>query len=1190
MLKSLEIQGFKSFPEYTKIDFHKGITAIVGPNGAGKSNITDAIRWVLGEQSAKMLRGQRMEDVIFDGTAQRRPVSFSEVTLTLDNSGRILPIDYETVSITRRYYRSGDSEYLINKTLCRLKDINSLLMDTAVGLDGYSIIGQGRVDDILSNKSEDRRAIFEEASGIVQFRSRKDEALRKLDRSEQNLIRVDDLLAELQDQAVVLEKQAGDARSHIELATRFRQLDTALTLRQLETLEDQKTKKEGDTALLEADLETARKNQAGQRALQESAISTINRLDDQIEEEQGRFNQLSVKETEHIGLEALYKEQYAGSKQGAESLLEEKNRLIMQVMAAEQDLGGRALRRKELLNQQESLTAQVQAEKTLLDSLEQQVETYSNNLSAVSTRREELLSQLSDSRASLQALVGETQALESRLSRLTEDKEALDQEEKSSDQSLQAIRHQLSLRTQSIHDQEAAAAAARENTRSGHLKADQVEDSIDRLDASIRQLLYEADTLERLEMDFEGYSQPVRHIMQERSKHEDKGLFGPLGSLLTVPESLQLAIDVALGGSAHHLVCDQQKTAEYWIEWLRRTRRGRATFLPVDSLYISQVDQESLRIARQNPGWIGVASEMVDCDQEILPAARYALGRTLLVESLEEAVELSRQINRRYTVVTRSGDQVHRGGSMTGGYRAGKSTGVLGRPGRIQAARHEARGKSEEKESLLAALDSAKEELGRLAAEEERILEELAASKRELVRFKTEEEAGQSARHRLQVQIDRLLAEESQLKQRMLELDSVMNRLRPEIQEMDQERLKLEADLALLRADHESETDKYLQCKNQVTKLDLSIAAISDTLKEFDAVTARTGQGIESARVRLTSVEREWESQSAKMEEARHKTEDNKKILEEIGSAILDCKAGLEALMVQRDQAFSDQRSMMGSLDQANDQVTQLQSVLERRRAETQRSQQQIDDLLNRLWESHGMTRGEAKKESIDIPSVSKATSERAALKNQIDQLGPINHNAIRDYEALEARIDFTRTQRQDIEQARAELETLVGRLDQSMREQFSETIHEVNQNFNQVFSELFSGGQAEIVLEGETDVLLADIGIRARPPGKKLQKLSLLSGGERCLTAIALLFAILKLKPAPFCVFDEVESALDDANVKRFTDYVRRYAWSMQFILVTHRKGTMEAADRLYGVTMQERGISRVVSMVLSSALPYGE
>ena len=1189
MLTSLEIQGFKSFPDYTEINFHKGITAIVGPNGAGKSNITDAVRWVLGEQSAKTLRGQRMEDVIFNGTAQRRPVSFCEVTLTFDNSKGILAIDYETVAITRRYYRSGDSEYLINKTPCRLRDINALLMDTGIGLDGYSIIGQGRIDEILSNKSEDRRAIFEEASGIVQFRSRKDEALRKLNRSQDNLVRVDDLLNELHSQAQVLEKQAEDARSHIDLADRYRRLDTALTLRQIENLEAQKAKREEDAGLMKADLDQARQAQVQSRTAYEDSLARVKSLDQEVEADQIRFNDYSVEETELRGLDALYKEKYASSKKGAESLLEEKNRLVMQVMATEEDLVARQTRRQDLLVRRQEARDQLLAAKSELDEIESSFRETGQQLQSLMTRRGQLAEALASSGASLEAQSGQAQALMASLASLEERKALLAAEADKQREELTRQAIEKEALEAVIADREEARIQARKETETGHQNADLLESSIQEARRMVKQALYEAETLERLEADYEGYSRSVQAIMKEAARGKGEGLYGPLGSLLTVEAPYQEAIETALGASTHHLVCDGPEKAEEWIGWLRQKKAGRATFLPVGALSVRSMDQRTLDQAQKAEGWVGLAADLVSCQAQVLPAVRYSLGRTMVVKTLDQAIALSQKTGRAYTVVTLDGDQVNRGGSMTGGYRSSQTKGVLGRPGRIQAARREAAAREDEIARLQERLEAAKESLRQFASREEALLESLADDRRTLVRLTAEEKAAGLALDRLVQELERHEGELAQSLEREQRLNLACQTLEAEIQRLTGEREALSAELTGLDAQHREGQANFDQARDLVTRLEVSLTSLEESLASFDEVTQVSQKEIDSARSRLASVEREWADQTHRMEEARQAIEDNDLALARAVDKRQACQESLARLMEAREEEASGQRSLLTAMNTANDSLASLQAVYERQDADIQRMTQQVDDQVNRLWETHGLTRFEAQEEAEELASINKATSERAALKRRIDDLGPINHNAIRDYEALRARIDYTESQRQDIENAQADLEGIIRDLDQSMREQFNRTLHEINQNFNQVFSELFSGGQAQIILEGETDILDADIGIEAQPPGKKLQKLSLLSGGERSLTAIALLFAILKLKPAPFCVFDEVESALDDANVRRFTDYVRRYAWSMQFILVTHRKGTMEASDRLYGVTMQERGISRVLSMVLSSALPYG-
>lgn len=1192
MLKSLEIQGFKSFPERTELLFHEGITAIVGPNGAGKSNITDAIRWALGEQSAKSLRGSRMEDVIFSGTAQRRAVSFAEVTLTLDNSSGLLPIDYETVLITRRYYRSGESEYLINKIPCRLRDVNELLMDTGIGLDGYSIIGQGKVDEILSSRSEDRRAVFEEASGIVQFRTRKEEALRKLRRSEQNLVRVDDLLAELNDRAVPLAKQADDARSHLDLASRFKRLDATLILRQIATLELQQAKRDDDLELTKLDLEAARVEQDKARVSHAAAVELVDDIESRIDAEQVRFNELSVIETEKTGLDALYREKLAASKKNSESLMEEQNRLTMQVMAFDHELTGRASRRESLIARKQRALDELKSAEDALAGVEQILNEILVRSSEVLEKRDRLSERVFSLLATYRERTGEKQALGSRRDHIRHELDVVGDDLSKAAEKADRLRREVASLVESIIKTEREAANAHEDVGQRHLDADAIDVSLNETISEIQRLRYEAETLERLESSFEGYQRPVQLLMQRlrHADNRDEGIYGPLGSLLTVPEDLTRAIEVALGASTHNIVCDTSETAKEQIEWLRRARGGRITFLPIQSLESRPVDRATLDKASRAEGWIGVASELVSCDSAIQPALRFTLGRTLIVETLDDAVSLSDSIRRSYTIVTRDGDVVHRGGSMTGGTSSKKTAGVLGRPARIREINKLVESLEDRTIELGSQLELATEALKRVAAKEESLLEELADLKRRHLRLSAELDAEKLAYERFARTNRDLKDEAAVIDRRVEDISAEMSAIENESESVASERDEAALFVMQFETENKERAGERDICRDRVTHHKVSIDSIDEAILDFDSMTTRTGSEKEHAEMRLKSVGRELEEQNRLIEKSRKDLEENRSALELAAIEREESQKTIVELMEKREEESARQRQWLETMTSVNDTVSKLTAIYERQVSERTRSREQIDDQLNRLWETHGLTRFEAESEACEITSISKAQSERAELKRRIDQLGPINHNAVAEYEALMERIEYMTAQRDDIEKAGRGLESVIHDLDRSMREQFSKTFEVINRNFAQVFSELFSGGQAEIVLEGDDDVLLADIAIRAQPPGKRLQRLSLLSGGERCLTAIALLFAILKLKPAPFCVFDEVESALDDANVQRFTDYVRRYAWSMQFILVTHRKGTMEAADRLYGVTMQERGISRVLSMKLSSALSYGE
>ncbi|HHW93044.1 MAG TPA: chromosome segregation protein SMC [Clostridiaceae bacterium] len=1194
MLKSLEIQGFKSFPERTELLFHEGITAIVGPNGAGKSNITDAIRWVLGEQSAKTLRGRRMEDVIFSGTAQRRAVSFTEVTLTLDNTSGILPIDYETVAITRRYYRSGESEYLINKTPCRLRDINELLMDTGIGLDGYSIIGQGKIDEILSNRSEDRRAVFEEASGIVQFRSRKEEALRKLQRSEQNLVRVDDLLVELNDRAIPLAKQADDARSQIDLAARFKRVDAALILRQIAKLELDQAKCADDLELTKLDLEQARNEQDKARTSYTAAVEIVDNLEGRIDREQTRFNELSVIETEKTGLNALYREKLAASKKNAESLMEERNRLTMQVMSLDHELTGRASRRKNLIERKRQAHSELEGAESALVVVEQKL----NEVHVQSTEALKRRDRLSERVYSLLAIhrerSGEKQALNARRNHVRDELYAMEDDLTKTAEVTDQLREEVTALDEMIAKMDREAKEIKESVQQHHLDADAIDASHSKVISEIQRLQYESETLERLESSFEGYQRPVQLLMQQLQRSADenarKGIYGPLGSLLFVPEELTRAIEVALGASTHHIVCDSSDTAKKQIDWLRRARAGRITFLPVRSIESRPIDRSTLERARSSAGWIGVASDLVMCDPEIKPALLFTLGRTMIVETLDDAIALSDIIRRSHTIVTQDGDIVHRGGSMTGGWSSHKTAGVLGRPARIREIRERIVSLEEKTAEIEVQLEQATEALKREAAKEETLLDKLAHARRKHLRLSAELTSEEQAYERLARSNRDLNNEAAVIDRRVGELSDEMLELESEREIVASERDEAALFVMQFETENRELSSERDDCRDRVIQLKVLIDSIEESISDFDSLTSRTGSEKERAELRLKSVGRELEEQNRLIETFRTDLEENTLALEKAVIEREESRRAIADLMEKRERESELQRQWLAKITDINDAVSRLSTVYERQTSDYSRGRDQIDDQLNRLWELHGWTRLEAEREACEITTMTKAQSERAELKRRIDQLGPINHNAVAEYEALSERIEYMTAQREDIEKARRGLESVIRDLDHSMREQFSKTIEVINHNFSQVFSELFSGGQAEIVLEGDDDVLLADIAIRAQPPGKRLQRLSLLSGGERCLTAIALLFAILKLKPAPFCVFDEVESALDDANVQRFTEYVRRYAWSMQFILVTHRKGTMEAADRLYGVTMQERGISRVLSMKLSSALSYGD
>lgn len=1191
MLKSVEIQGFKSFPDPTLIDFHDGITAVVGPNGAGKSNIADAIRWVLGEQSAKTLRGGRMEDVVFNGTAQRRPVSFAEVTLTLDNQSGILPIDYSTVAITRRYFRSGESVYMINKTPCRLKDITRLIMDTGIGVEGYSIVGQGRVNEILSGNADDRRAIFEEASGIGLFRTRKVESLRRLERSEQNLIRVNDILNELHQREAPLRKQAEDARRHLELRNRYRDIDVTLTLKQLEKYELERAKGEDDEALLHLDLEEARKERDETRHAHRAAIDRSSMLDRALDEAQAAIAAFSVEETQLSGEDALLREKLESSKDASQRLLAEKNRLMVRLVAMDQEMADHKEQKHSLDQRRESLEAAYREACQDLESVDADYVISGERLQALTRVRDTLGEGIASSQALLQEKRGEKQALSERLQQLESEKKELDDDCSKRRADLnQRDKALTKLRTR-IERNEQRADKAGALTESRRDEAAVVDQNIASVKQAIDKLTYETETLERLEEAFEGYNRPVKLVMDEvNRKNKRHEVLGPLASLLSVPEELALAIETALGGASNDLVCDLRVTAERWIDWLRETRGGRATFLPLDALYPRALDNDILSLAEGAPGYLGVAADLVSCADSVTPALNMALGRTMVVRTLYDATYLSDRIRRGCRIVSLQGDIVHPSGSMTGGFMSAKPRGLLGRPERIEAKRSDIKDLEDQKNKLNEVLDLARQKLNDAARDEEGLLRQLADDRRDLIQRSSEKEGLEETLMRLEALLDTRRKESSSTGERIRKIEESEAALVASIADDQKERERLLLDIELQSEENREKSDLRDEKRDAQIRLSASLDALKDQIRAFETREFENDHDKMEASVRLTSIDRELISQDEMLNRMRRSLEENAIKREKTKIDHAKKEAEYKALFEERESVISRQQNLLDAYETANERVTTLFTAYEKHRSDMTRLREQYDDLLNRLWETHGLTKDEAQEHVVEVDSVRQAIIERNALKKDIDALGPINQNAVTDYEVLTARLSHMEEQRADIENAAGKLRLIIEELDQSMREQFSKTFHDINQNFSQVFSDLFSGGQAELILEGNDDVLEAEIGIRAQPPGKKLQRLSLLSGGERCLTAIALIFAILRLKPTPFCLFDEVESALDDANVDRFAAYVRRYAWKMQFILITHRKGTMAAADRLYGVTMQERGISRVLSMQLSSALSYGD
>ena len=997
-LRALEIQGFKSFPDKTRLTFEKDITAIVGPNGSGKSNISDAILWVMGEQRTKALRGSKMEDVIFGGTEKRGKLGYAQVSLIIDNSARIFDSDSGEVMLTRRYYRSGESEYFINRESVRLKDINSLLMDTGLGRDGYSIIGQGRIAEIVSTKSTDRREVFEEAAGISRFRYRKEEAERKLERTEENLLRINDKIEELEMQVGPLKEQSETARRYLVLRDELKGREVSVWMATLEKLHAQSESVNLEYEQVTKSLENAR---ASLEALYASSGSITERMHQKdVETEQAR------------------------------------ERLSAQESAASACESAAAVIRANVQNTRESSAR-------LMEDMQRQ-----------ESRARELRDQIEENEGRIAAIDAELKTAEER--------------EKQTGNVIDGCRLKLQSRENMLND---------------------LTERTNRLSVELRSTESRIAMLEEMEKSYEGYSGAVRSVMREAERGALRGIHGPAANLVRAERECALAIETALGAAAQHIVVDTQDDGKNAIEFLKRRDAGRATFLPIDTIRGSVMRDAPVN----DPGFVGVAFDLVSFDEKYKGIFENLLGRTVVAESLSDAVRMARASGNRLRIVTLDGQIINAGGSMTGG-SSGKNSGILSR--------------ANELEGLRKRRDTASEKLRGSAAEMERAKANLAN-----VRF----------------QLDSALAEQAEQR-------SARSSREAERRTTENAVSQLSALLDALRGDSE-------QRRHAAEESEKQIAAMNEKLAEKEKERKAIEEKIAAIRAEIAQIT------SGRLELEGKRTRAEKQTQER----------NAEIIALERQSAKIEQKKLSADMEEKQ--------------------------ILDKLWDNYELSFTEAGALRKPIESMAKENRLIADLRREISSLGTPNLGAIEEYKRVSERYEFLSTQRDDVEKAKGELLGIIRDITGEMESVFLDRFHAIDDAFRTTFRELFGGGKASLELEDENDVLSCGIEIKVQPPGKAITTISLLSGGEMAFVAIALYFAILKVRPTPFCVMDEIEAALDEANVNRYADYMRRMADKTQFLVITHRRGTMEAADMLYGVTMQEKGVSSVIELDLESA-----
>jgi chromosome segregation protein len=1184
-LKTLEIQGFKSFPERTVIDFHPGVTAIIGPNGSGKSNVTDAIRWVLGEQSVKTLRGARMEDVIFTGTQSRRAMSYAEVTITFDNSDRGLPVEYTELQVTRRLYRSGDSEYFLNKTNCRLRDIASLFMDTGLGRDGYSIVGQGRVDDILSHRSEDRRKIFEEASGIVKFKTRKEESERKLQQTEQNLLRINDIIQELGERIEPLAQQAEIAKQFMQLSDSLKTLDIALMLDTIDQNQTNIEQTRQEKMSVEDDLGREQEQLARLRDDHRAANEAIRNLENQIEEHRANFNSLNAMLGSLSSKKAANLERTGQLRRRIEQSGQVQKELLNQLQILNMDLGSRAKKAETLArqkvhfeNQLRDAEERMQSVMTVLSDSERQVETYKSDMELQTEAIYDQKNTLGQLRSQLPLIDNRQKALTQNMQSLVSDK---DRHQLAREEAGESLSRVLSAEQQQIQVK-LTLQTEMEQTR---LQLQKTTEAAELLNQKIRNGQFRLQTLVELERNHEGYTDTVKRLMQQAASDESfgQGIVGTLGELLQVDKQFELAIETALGPAVSNIVTDTESTASRLIQFLKETRAGRATFLPVATVRGRKLDANLLLQLKGMPGYLGVASDRVVADPSLAAILDSLLGRIIIAESLSQATVMARKIQYNCRFVTLEGDVVNPGGSLTGGYNRKGSSGVLGRAREIELLHQQLADQKEESQSQSQARHATEaalqDQARRLATIDHQLLQLSHQKIRDEAQLQAiEEQFRQNAlvREREEAESLALTGQRDLLKQQISHLEQTVYAAENDLAEL--RRLINQQEVA-----SKAEQQRRDDLREEVSDLRISMHSIEESMLASTEILARMDSEKRSLETRQLLDHSETAENESEIQRLAEQTLELDVQITNAHNESQELAQQVRLLNQQREALETQQARFFDTLETQAARISTLQTEIARIQGRFERYEAAGDEAKNRLWETYELTVQTAEKWRQPIDSRPEATRKVSSLRNQIKSLGSVNLAAVDEYQAVHERFEFMGQQRDDIEASRQKLFSVINDLTEAMKRQFVEHFSLINENFKLVFAELFGGGMAEIQLENQDDVLNCGIEIKAQPPGKKLQSLLLLSGGERCLTAIALLFAILKLRPTPFCVLDEVEAALDDANVVKFSEYIRRYADDSQFILVTHRKGTMEAADRLYGVTMQERGISRILSMQLS-------
>ena len=1176
ILKALEMQGFKSFPDKTVLEFNKGITAVVGPNGSGKSNISDAVRWVLGEQSTKTLRGSKMEDVIFSGTDVRKAKGFAEVTLRLDNTDRSLNKDSDEVSVTRRYYRSGDSEYLVNGESARLRDVNELFMDTGLGRDGYSIVGQGKIADMVSPKASERRDMLEEAAGISHFRYRRGDAIKRLAQAEENLIRLRDILSELESRVGPLKAQSEKAQKFIVLAGERKNLEIGIWLNTIDKTGEKMRDQEHKIEIAEASHKEAQDELSKIGEMIDKAADGTRDINIKLEEIR---NSASGFEEKLSDIDSQIKVAENSILHNNETI-ERINRDKAAENETEQNIDAAVSAARECIQKAEEQIADATRQ---MDELSKQEETYrlsssefSDRAAALSGEISALSVRLADCRVTAETANSSIEEIRSRISAIDEsmgtrkdDYDALLKRKADAEAELKEIQDEIVSVKNAIDGY-----TLRFENRGK--KADSVKLAIDEKQRELHKGQDRVRLLEDLEKNMEGYFGAVKAVMKESGRGALRGIYGPVSQLITVKDKYSAAIETALGAAVQNIVVDNETDAKRAMGFLKERRAGRATFLPITAIKGRVLSEQGLD---DQYGFVSIASDLVSYDNKYSEIIRWLLGRTAVAEDIDSAIAIAKKYSYRFRIVTLDGQVINAGGSMTGGSRV-QNAGILSRGNEIERLKGSLSSMQKELDGMLSDYKLLSEDASAAKAELEGAEGDLLRAKEENIRREGELKLASDKLTSVSSGVKELLEEKETLEKRIESVSSGAEAARSQIDELketlenkEKELESITGDSKTLQKNREEVASKAAEIRLRIVSLQKDVEANTDEITRLK--NRKTGH-----LDRLSELDGEIREIEEKNDELRALTErlsaDEKALKANHG----DAQNQINELISQRDELEKQANDLRLHERAKSEERERLSGDIARLEERKIAMRNEYDNLTSKLYDEYQLTRREAAALEIEIDDYSLAAKRLAELKSQIRALGSVNVSAIEEYKEVSERYEFLSGQINDVETSRAELNKMIDDLTGKMAEQFREQFNRINSCFGQTFIELFGGGKAELRLEDERDVLGSDIEIKVQPPGKNVQNINLLSGGEKGLSAIALLFSILKVTPAPFCIFDEVEAALDDVNVSRYAQYVRRMTKNTQFILITHRRGTMEEADVLYGVTMQEKGVSKLLGL----------